>query len=248
MEKAVFTAYAALAQNDPTGGDHVCVASSDGGSWPCWGRSLQNFIDDKADYREVARGLAFTKWANLIVGDDGNAGLTIHVTGKCHNQANRILALAGTDVRTAGADAMIMFFFGKYGFDVPAYIERVKSAATKLKREAPDTLLDADINEVIAYINRAQQDELEILEEYFKQAIAPQVLNLTADQKAGIADIYRNFFNQRAALEGDPGSYAGKLRPVARDSLGQLGQLLGPDNYLLFSKAFPQYARDSLGL
>jgi len=244
MEKAIITAYASVAQGDSSGGDHVCIICSDGFHSGCFGRDYSDMVN-APDCHQVAQGKLYSRWAELI-SDSASAQLQNNVTGRCHNVANRFLALAGTDVRTAGADPMIMLYYGKYGFNLPGYVDSVKSAAQQFNGENPGIVSDDDLNTVLAYINQAQQHELEILEEFFKIALVPAGLKATPDQMMQVAAIYGDFFNQRASIEGDPSSYGNKIKPIIVASLSKLRDALGLDIFSVIFTEIPPYAAQAL--
>lgn len=244
MQKTIFRSYAASAEGNPAGCDHVAVGTDDGADWGCFGRGIAA-LKNAPDCHQVAEGQGYRRWAGIIEGGD-NAGLVNEQSGRCHNVANRILAVAGADVRTAGSDVVILFVYGKYGFNIPGFLQRVKAGADQVNTEAPETLSADDVQSVIEKINNVKQDELDIIEEYFEKALGNTNFNLSQDEKAGIGKIYNDFFEQRVPIQSLPGSYFDNLKPVALKSLLQLEALLGNDRFLKVFTAAPQFVADAL--
>jgi hypothetical protein len=245
MEKTIFRAYAAQADGMPAGCDHVSVSTDDGADWGCFGRSAAD-LRNAQDCRAVAVGEGYRSWAEQIQSND-NGGLELHKTGKCHNLANRLLAVTGTDVRTAGTDAAIMFVFGKYGFNIQAFISRLRAGAAAVNNLAPNTISESDIETVISKVNQAKFDELQIIEEYFRNALPSQQLTLTTSEQDNVAAIYSQYFDTRESLQGDPSTYFDRLKPVAIEALIKVRALLGENRFQIIFKAAPHILLDSLG-
>jgi hypothetical protein len=247
MNKTVFTAYAAAAEGNPSGSDHVAVSTEDGADWGCFGRTVAE-MRPAENFHQVAQGTGYRRWAELIVGSD-NAGLHLHDDSKCHNLANRILAVAHTDVRKAGADVVVMCLYGKYGFNIPGYIERIRKAGAQVNTEAPGTLSEADIEAAVALVNRAKQDELEIIVEYFREALPPNSVSLSDQEKAQVVQIYSEFSDKRASLQGHSQGYVAYLASVKillLDALRQFENLLGKDRFIAVFKAAPECLRQNM--
>lgn len=244
MQKTTFKSFAAAADGNPPGCDHVAVETDDGCNWGCFGRGVLE-LKSAPDCHQVAEGQGYSKWGDVINGND-YAGLVNEVSGRCHNVANRILSVAGTDVRLAGADVAIMFLYGKYGFNIPGLLDRAKAGAAQVNMADLGTLSNNDVQAVIDKINNVEQDELEIIEEYFQKALG-QNFTLTQDEKSGVARIYGDFFNKRLPVQSMPGSYFDNLKPIFLSSLTQLEVLLGQERFVKIFAAAPKFVTDALG-
>jgi len=252
MNKDILTAYSIPTSYPNANGlnlTHVFVVSTVNGAvtnnWGCFGRGAECIPQAK----QIAQGPAYTKWADLINGTE-NAGLTNCVTGVCHNVANRLLVLAGTDVSGADGDAAAILLYGKYGFNVDQYVARIKATANAINNEQPGTISDAEISGIIDQITGGQSDELKILEQDFQDLLQPHNENLTDAQKTGLSDIYNDFHNKRqqewaAGDQNDPDfqtKYEERMKPVLIQSLTQMSALLGPDEYKTIFGYLPEQA------
>jgi len=96
--------------------DHTYVTSSDGGVWPCWGRSSGG--------QKIASGLGSSKQANCISQSSSHAGIIYGITGVCHQTSNRILYPCGKIVDNAKGYWASVLLYGTYGtHSFPALIE-----------------------------------------------------------------------------------------------------------------------------
>ncbi len=203
MNKAQFLAYSIPTLDYPidTGFklDHVFVVTSEGDDWGCFGRG-RDYIPQA---KQIAQGLGYAKWGNMIRGGD-ETGLQNLITGTCHNVANRLLVLAGTGVSAAVGDALVLLFYGKYGFNVDAYINRVQSSAAAINEAEPGALSDNEISDVINKVTGGMSDELEILEQDFQDALQPHNESLRWTPKIGPPvkmDFYRSAGEKKADYE-----------------------------------------------
>lgn len=166
--------------------EHTFILTSDGSNFNCFGQP-------RNDGRFVRKASGSSKWAKLIYGPDEGivdvkpaAGLRVRYDGVCQTAANRILVLTGdgVDARGTKGNVLATLMYGKFGFDVDAYIDSVRTSGAQLAQAgeiAPgDTqavldrialgqlpgaeldLLHADIQEqwnvVLPDISRAQRD------------------------------------------------------------------------------------------
>jgi hypothetical protein len=251
MNKELIRAYSI--QTDYTNANglkltHVFVVSTvSNNNWNCFGRGAECI----PTAQQVSQGLAYAKWADLINGTD-SAGLTNRITGVCHNVANRLLVLAGTDVSGADGDSLAILMYGKYGFNVDQYVERVKTQANAINSEQPGTISDAEIDGVINQITGDLTDELAILERDFQAMLQPHNENLTDVQKNGLTAIYNDFHTKRqqawaAGNQSDQdidfqNKYEERLKPILLQSLTQISALLGPDQYKTIFGLLPEQA------
>lgn len=231
---------------------HVFVVSIVNGTrkdnWNCFGTGAECL----PNAQQVSEGPAYVKWADLINNGTDFAGLKNQVTGVCHNVANRLLVLAGTDVSGADGDSLAILMYGKYGFNVDQYIERVRTTADTINSEEPGTLSSIEIDGIVNQITGGLTDELAILERDFQVMLQPHNVNLTDAQKAGLSAIYNDFHTKRQqALDagnqsdqaGDfQNKYAERMKPILLQSLTQISTLLGPDNYKTIFGLLPEQA------
>jgi len=89
------------------GADHTYVTSSDGGVWPCWGRSSGG--------RKIAAGTGSSRQANCISQTSSHAGIIYGVTGVCHQTSNRILYPSRKLVSRARGYWASLILYGTYG-------------------------------------------------------------------------------------------------------------------------------------
>ena len=254
MNKEIIRAYSIQTNYYNLGGlklTHVFVVSWINGTWKnnwnCFGTGAECL----PNAQQVSEGPAYVKWADLINGPD-SAGLRNQVTGVCHNVANRLLVLAGIDVSGADGDAVAILMYGKYGFNVVQYIERVKATANEINSEQPGTISDAEIDDVINRITGGLTEESDILERDFQEKLQPHNENLTDAQKTSLSEIYNDFSTKRQqALDagnqsdqaGDfQNKYAERMKPIVLQSLTQMLTVLGPDQYKTIFDFSPEQA------
>ncbi|WP_044797571.1 hypothetical protein [Bacillus cereus] len=93
--------------------DHTYVKSSDGCTWPCFGRSEGGC--------EICVGSADSKVCNELAEPDSHADITYGITGVCHQAANRILLPTCKTVKEAGGYFASTFVYGVYGTDAQEF-------------------------------------------------------------------------------------------------------------------------------
>lgn len=205
MEKTEFiaygvstTAYPSL-KNRPV--DHVFVVTSEH-NWPCFGRGGKEIPNSHV----VAKGFGYAKWAEYINGPDPihPTGLINKVTGVCHNVANRLLVLANADVSDAFGNEIVTLMYGKYGFYVDQYVERVKATAARVNEEIPGAITQNDIDSVVNRITNDIGDELESLVEDIE---ARSGIEISAAKKQGLGIIYTEFHKRREEVFAEVSRY-----------------------------------------
>ena len=91
-----------------TGTDHTYVTSSDGYTWPCFGRSQGGSL--------ICSGVGNTAKANCLSNPGGRfAGIIYGITGVCHQAANRVLYPSGQTVSRARGYMASFALYGTYG-------------------------------------------------------------------------------------------------------------------------------------
>ena len=229
----------------------------------CFGQGKQ-FVST-AKMLPSAAGSALEEWAIAIYGPNHDeyspaADVLVRQNGVCHNAANRVLAIAGADVSDATGNALVMLMYGKYGFGVKDYIQKIKDAADKVNADAKEIVITPD--DVNTVLNRVLGDaslelptlERDLLRTHFAEQVNQQ--NFTADELASLQKIYSDFEVQReqvfttqavnpgtASLQG---RYAGAMKPVLLGCLQQMLQALGETKYLSMFEANPSTAVEFL--
>ena len=186
------------------------------------------------------------------------AGLHVKYDGVCHNAANRILVLAGADVSDATGNALVMLMYGKYGFNIPQYIQAVKDAAQKVNADARTTVIPQDeVDAVVARITGDVAGEIDTLEKdilrsHFEEQLKLQ--NLSPDQVSRLRQIYSDFQEKRLAIFNateahNPNhsadiqaQYATAMKPALSQCLEQMLQTLGQTQFLAMFQASPEQA------
>jgi hypothetical protein len=146
------------------------------------------------------------KWASLVYGPDEKAqdcgtaaGLMIRYDGMCQNASNRILALADEDVDARGTNfnAVTTIMYGKYGFNVPQFEQRVKSTAEQLLDS--NEITAAELEMVLKRIEYGQTPdaELDILHDDIKDQFKEQLPDITDEQRGICRPIYSEYQKQR---------------------------------------------------
>lgn len=273
MNKVHFNAYAIstgydIAQLSGIGCklDHVFVVSSDRNNWNCFGRGIEVLGDPQAHL--IKQGTGFARWARLIYGQEFEgtvspkpaAGLYEKFDGVCHNVANRILVLAGDDidVRDAAGNELVTLMYGKFGFNIEAYIKRVKDAAAQVNLEEPGALQDSDIEEVLGRIhhNQTPDEEIEMLTEDLETRLGKDLNTFDGTKKDEFFQIYSELQKKRQEVFSAQAAgglvvdtrlaLANQLRPALEDCLKGLFELLGEAQFIGIFKVPPEIALNFL--
>jgi hypothetical protein len=272
MTKATFTAYARItgydsAQLKALGVklDHVFVTSSRHNNWNCFGGGIEEAREDIA----IASSQGYVEWASHVynpekegrVGRNPDAYPAAEVTelfnGVCQNAANRILVFTedNIDVRKANASGLVTLLYGKYGFGIKVFIERVKSTAACLG------IPEIDLSKILERIQQGQsaEAELDILKSVYTHKHGTPFPVIPAEQWGRVVKAHSNFqvsrdeeFNRIAqakpgqdirmdlveALKPDLGTYYGELENAfGREAVLDIMQVL-PPNICLALNAF----------
>jgi hypothetical protein len=240
---------------------HTFVASPSH-NWNCFGTGKEAIASAKV--LPSGAGLGYEQWASYVygpydgkVGDCPAAGLHVQYDGVCHNAANRILVLANADVSDATGNALVILMYGKFGFNIPKYIQSVKDAAQRVNTEAATTIItQQEIDAVVARITGDPAGEFntlekDILRSHFEDQL--KLHDLRPDQLDRLRQIYGGFQESRLkvfnATEAHAPSntniqaqYANAMKPVLSQCLEQMLQTLGEDQFLKMFQASPEQA------
>ena len=183
--------------------DHTYVTSSDGGVWPCWGRSKGGKV--------ICAGNGSSNKANCLSQSKSHAGIIYGVTGVCHQTANRILYPAGALVNHAKGYWASSLVYGTYGtHNAASFLEwqlrkkrcsKVKGGLGLEKRAIPFNSVDPDVKvpaqepgfaEYLEKVNALYTKELDEkhlneLVDLDKMDILGSELELMADYRLGNA-------------------------------------------------------------
>jgi hypothetical protein len=237
--------------------DHVCVVG-DNHDWNCFGRGA----GQPPQGNLVAQGMGNALWASKIYGPYESrgpeclaAGVTEKYEGVCHTVANRILVLCGDDVdsRKASGNELATLLYGRFGFNLDAYVARVKQAAVEANNMQSGSVSQEDVDTVVNRITRGFEphQELELLRADLEEQFQLHFEILTPDQKQDFVDTYTDFQKKRkVAFDAEPKGntqdfqprFARRLGPDLMACLLHIQTLLGVDLYLKIFKLTPEAA------
>jgi hypothetical protein len=212
MTTETFTAYARVTHYDSkelealgVRLDHVFVTSSIKNNWNCFGGGIE---ESRKEY-EIATSQGYVDWAQLVYGAEFEvklgrkpdaypaAGLTELYNGVCQNVANRILAFTcdNIDVRKAQANALVTLLYGKYGFDIDAFINKVEVTAANL--DVSEEVLAA----ILARLAQGQsaEAELDILKSVYVRKCGKPFPDIPAEKWLRMVEIHSAFQLRRTA-------------------------------------------------
>lgn len=252
--------------------DHTWLSTECGPhNWNCYGRGRKNNRD--RDARRLGLTHGNVAWMSEVYGpeaegrsgrdpgDPAAAGVVELLHGVCQNASNRMLAMTeeNLDVSKAGGNELVVLAFGKYGFGIEAFIDRLKNMAAKLNAATPGTVTEAELNRTLANVEagrsvgaefEALTDDLPIIRDAF-------LGKATRAQRAEFAKEYAAFQFRRSERFHEveksnlPNHDArGKMAIFLRTELGRLlgkvRELLGPDVYTQVVSVVPGEAWDVL--
>ena len=240
-------------------------------NWNCYGRGRGNNHDCDARRLGVAHGNV--EWMAQVYGpeaegkpgrgpnDPAAAGVVELLHGVCQNATNRMLAMTeeNLDASKAGGNELVVLAFGKYGFGIEAFIDRLKLTAARLNSVTPGAVTEVELNRTLANVEagrtvgaefEALTDDLPIIREAF-------LAKTTSAQRARFAKEYAAFQFRRAErfLEIEKSSLPnhdarGKmaifLRAELTGLLEKVRELLGPDVYVQVVSVVPGEAWNAL--
>lgn len=233
--------------------DHTWLSTESGPhNWNCYGRGRSNNHD--ANTRRIGVAHGNVAWMAAVYGpkaegrsgrgdnDPAAAGVVELLHGVCQNAANRILAMTeeNLDVSKAAGNELVVLAFGKYGFGVDRFIERLKVTAADLNAKVPGSVTEEELRRTIANVKAgttvnaefyALTDDLPSIRDAFK-------VSATDRQRIEFAEKYVAFQSRRAekfaAIE--------KLHLPNHDARGQMASFLKVELSNLL-----EYMRGNLG-
>jgi hypothetical protein len=164
------------------------------------------------------------------------------VEGVCQNASNRLLALAGADVSVANGNIYVTVVYGKYGYHLADFVQKVKDAAAQLN------ISDLELQEVLNRFGDDPTDEMKTLEDHFKAALPKTLTSTKNDQLLGA---YRDFQTKRQAIfdeewpnRGDSvgfqNRFGTRVAPLFLACLKNCTEILGDDDFNAIFKQSPQ--------
>lgn len=236
MRNVKITVYARKANYDRLSGfkvDHVYAISENNNNWNCFGGGREEATPEN----EIGHTLGCAKWMELVYGvaNEGKsgrgenahpaAGVWNLYSGVCHNAANRLLVLANDnkDVWRANGNGFVTVLFGKYGFEVDAFIASVENSAKQLGVPAEE------IANVVDRIRKGQtpEAELEVFCKIFEHRTGLRFDSIGTNAINRITDQWEHFRVRRLEEFGK----LAKLVPTKKDQdiRDELQKLLQPD-------------------
>lgn len=235
--------------------DHVFVVSDQGHDWGCFGRG-KNHIPE-SHLLTTAQGCA--EWINALNGTNGKYPTTLvnQVSGVCHNVANRLLLVADADVSDARGNGLATLAFGKYGFELDDFAQRITDTAKQI-----ETVSDDQVENALCKLKAHLNDELTDLAEDLMGLFDLHTSELPLTTLDKIRDLYRSFHDTRRncylkASTAEPEyiltngyktdvRYLRRLEPELRNFLYQLETRLGNAIYTRAIPFLPEEASDYL--
>ncbi len=217
--------------------DHTWLSTESGPhNWNCYGRGRSNNHD--ADTRRIGVGHGNVPWMAAVYGpnaegrsgrgdnDPAAAGVVELLHGVCQNAANRMLAMTeeNLDVAKAAGNELVVLAFGKYGFGVDRFIERLKATAAGLNAKAPGSVTEEELRRTTANVKvgtavsaefYALTDDLPNIRDAFKESA-------TERQRIEFTEKYAAFQLRRSEKFAD----IEKLRLPNHDARGQMASFL----------------------
>ena len=233
--------------------DHTWLSTESGPhNWNCYGRGRDNNHDPDARLMGVAHGNV--QWMTEVYdpkaegrsGRDNNpaaAGVVELLHGVCQNATNRMLAMTeeNLDVSKAAGNELVILAFGKYGFGVDRFIERLKATAADLNARRPGSVTEEELRRTLENVNAGTSvsAEFDSLTDDLPQ-IRDAFMEVATDrQRHEFAEKYAAFQLRRADKFAD----IEKLDLPRHDARGQMASFLKVELSRLL-----EYARDSLGV
>lgn len=252
--------------------DHTWLSTESGPhNWNCYGRGRSNNHD--ADARRMGVVHGNVAWMAAVYGpnaegrsgrgdnDPAAAGVVELLHGVCQNAANRMLAMTeeNFDVSKAAGNELVVLAFGKYGFGVDQFIERLKVTATELNAKALGSVTEEELRRTLANVKAgttvnaefyALTDDLPSIRDAFKESA-------TDRQRIAFAEKYSAFQLRRsekfAAIEklhlpnhDARGHMASFLKVELSNLLESIRGSLGEDVYAQVVSVVPDMAWDML--
>jgi hypothetical protein len=230
--------------------DHTFVVSDRGDNWSCWGRGREVIPQS----HQLAQTQGNAIWADLFHGSDPihPCGLTEKVSGVCQNVCNRLLLVGDADVSSAGGNELVIILYGKYGFGLDDFINRVNRAASMANQQQAGAVSENDVDAVVSKIKGSEEQEIETLRRHFTEALAAHSANVSEKEQKSIIDFYDSFHDNRERIQHDVpkngtaddfrGRYLRKLGPALLNYLRSMLSVLGRVRYAAIFKISPEQA------
>jgi len=148
------------------------------------------------------------------------------------------------DASKAGGNELVVLAFGKYGFGVEAFVDRLKETAAMLNAATPGIVTEAELARTLANVEagRTAGAEFEALTDDLPMIKDAFLTRTTSAQRAEFAKEYAAFQTRRSEkfLEVEKSNLPnhdarGKMAIFLESELGRLlekvRELLGPDVY-----------------
>ena len=253
--------------------DHVCLCDKEGRhNWNCFGRGRSDILNNDVRRLCVASGNA--EWLAEVYGreaegksgrgnhDPSAAGVCELFNGVCQNAANRLLALTGEnyDVSKARGNELVVLAFGKYGFGIDDFIQKVGDSADRVNARHPNSVSQDDVARSIACLREGQKVAYEF------EALTDELPDLRAAFAEKTTERDRNEFSvEYAAFQCRRDAEFAKLDKAslpnhdARERMGEflknemtafltkIRVRLGDETYQQVLHVLPQDAFDMLG-
>lgn len=207
-------------------------------NWNCFGRGRE--INHLGGTRPLGTATGNIEWMAAVYdpnaegreGRDDNpaaAGCVELYHGVCQNATNRILAMTeeNADVSKAAANEIVVLTFGKYGFGVSAFIERLKASAERLNKANPGSVSDEELNRTLENIRQGTtvKAEFDALTDDMPVVRAAILARTTEAQRQEFVKEYMAFQQRRA----DAFAAIDKDCLPHHDARGKMGEFLGKE-------------------
>ena len=232
--------------------DHVWVSTEVGPhNWNCYGRGRSD--NHAPGSRLIGTATGNIDWMAAVYGpeaegrggrdnDPAAAGCVELYHGVCQNAANRILSMTveNADVSKAAANEIVVLTFGKYGFGVDAFIERLRESAERLNKVNPGSVSDEEVNRTLENIRQGTtvKAEFDALTDDLPMLRAVILERTTERQRQEFIDAYLAFQNRRAEAFAS----IDKDRLPHHDARGKMGEFLKQE-----LKGFLEKVRGQIG-
>jgi len=233
-------------------------------NWNCYGRGRGNNNDPDARRLAVVHGNV--RWMAEVYGteaegrsgrgddDPAAAGVVELLHGVCQNATNRMLAMTveNLDVSKAGGSELVVLAFGKYGFGVESFIERLNETAARLNAQHPGTVSGEELRRTLSNVNAGTMvgAEFEALMDDLPEIRAAFMTKATERQRGEFAKKYAAFqlrreetfssLDKRSLPKHDARRHiAAFLQVELSDLLGHVRKCVGADVYAQIVSALP---------
>jgi hypothetical protein len=232
--------------------DHVFVTADTGECWPCYGRG----IDELPEARFVCEGVGNLEWIVEIAGevtDRSCAGVDHEINGVCHCAANRLLLIAGVDVRDAPGNEIVIPIFGKYGMGIQDFVIRIKDAAKRVNDRHPSIISDDDVEKAVQRVLHSKESECAILMDDIEDNLHVNRADIPPTLLQEMKSIYSVLYDKRTASYDSykvgqltTEQYRNEMRKNVVMAFCQVQDVLGNEQYSRIIKWNPTVAAMAL--